>query len=308
MISNRTRITAVPALVATGLVASLPFALKAAAHQDAASPEATAVSNPFADLGLPEINLTLTAEAVEGMPESVEAGRYVLTVGGEPSEEDFALGAMFLQLPEGLSLEDAMAQAGENPDMPPAFYYESVLAGGKAAMVAIGETSAVSVIELTPGEWLVAGQQLSRPPVPFTVTGEMAADAAEPESTVSMEMGEMYFELTEGSLVAGENIIKLTNAGAQPHFVEVMGVPEGTTNDNIEAVIAQEMGGTPEAEPLDFEQTMPVAYLSEQSAGVTSWAPLTLEAGTYAVMCWVADPETGMPHAMMGMHDVYVVE
>ena len=35
------------------------------------------------ELGLPELNLTLTPDAIEGMPESVDAGRYLLTVGGE---------------------------------------------------------------------------------------------------------------------------------------------------------------------------------------------------------------------------------
>ena len=38
------------------------------------------------------------------------------------------------------------------------------------------------------------------------------------------------------------------------------------------------------------------------------WMPLTLEAGTYAGICWFPDRKTGMPYAMMGMHTVFTVE
>ena len=308
-ITTRARVSAIPALLAAGAFASIPGVLTTAAHSQA-TPEGATVPAGWADLGLPGLNLTVTAEGVEGVPESVEAGRYLLTVGGEGGPEDFALGAIFLQLPEGLALDDALAQAGEASESYPAFFYESVLPGSKAALVAVGETSATSIIDLTPGpgQWVVLDNTFSKPPVPFSVTGEMPADLPEPESTATLLMGEMYFELSDGSLVAGDNLIKIVNEGAQPHFVEVVGVPEGTTNENVAATIEMEMGATPAAEPLDFAQTMPVAFFAEQSTGVTAWAPVTLEAGTYAVLCWVTDPETGMPHAMMGMHDVYVVE
>lgn len=306
--NTRMRVTAVPALVVSGLIASMPGALTVAAQHDHGTP--VAGSNPYADLGLPELNLVQTAEAIEGMPESLEAGRYLLTVTGEgePGPEDFAIGAMFMLLPEGMTLDDAMAQAGENPDMPPPFYYESVLPGGKAALIPAGQTSATSVIDLLPGEWIVAGQALSRPPVPFTVTGEMPADLVEPESSATMTMDEMTIVLTAGELVAGENHLKFENVGAQPHFIEFMKIPDGSTRANVEAAIQAEMGGTPEAEPLAFEEAMPFAYISEQSTDTTVWASVNFEPGTYAAMCWVTDPETGIPHAMSGMHEVYVIE
>jgi len=53
---------------------------------------------------------------------------------------------------------------------------------------------------------------------------------------------------------------------------------------------------------------MPVAYVPEQSEGVAAWHSVSLEAGSYGVICWITDPETGMPHAMLGMHNVFVVE
>lgn len=311
MVSTRIRVKAIPALVATGLLSTFPAMHKVAAQQgdDQSTPVASPeVSEAWADLGLPELNLTFTPDALEGVPESLEAGRYRLTIGGEAGPEDYALAPLIMQLPEGLSLEDAVAQAAENPDAPPAFYYESVLAGGSGAVVPAGQTSATSVIDLTPGEWVVTGQAMSRPPVMLTVTGEMPSELPEPEATVVVEMGEMYFTIQEGEFVGGENLVRVDNAGAQPHFVEFMKIPDGSTKENVEAAIQAEMGGTPESEPLDFSQVMPAGYISEQSAGVTAWAAVTLDPGTYAIMCWVADPETGIPHAMSGMYDVVVIE
>ena len=308
MVRTRARVTAIPALLAAGILASVPGALKAAAQHDHGTPEAG--DNPYADLGLPELNLTQTADAIEGMPESLEAGRYLLTISsdGEPGPEDYAIAALLLQLPEGMTLDEAMGQAGENPDAPPAFFYESVIAGGAGAVIPAGQTSATSVIDLPPGDWMVGGQAMSRPPVPFTVTGEMPADLPEPESTATITMDEMTIELTAGELVAGDNHLKVENVGAQPHFVEFMLVPDGTTRDNVEAAIQAEMGGTPEDEPMDMSQAMPVAFVGEQSTGTTVWTTLHFDPGTYAAMCWVPDPETGIPHAMSGMHQIFVIE
>jgi hypothetical protein len=310
--NTRARVTAVPALIAAGAFASLPGILKTAAAQDAtpASPVAAAeVPGAWAALGLPEINLTVT-DTIQGMPESIEAGRYLLTVTGEAGPDDFAIGAVFMQLPEGLAFEDAMGQAAQSEDQVPAFFYESVFAGGAAALVPAGQTSATAIIDIAPGagQWIALDPSFTRQPVPFAVTGEMPADLPEPESNATLTTGEMYIEAAEGQLIAGENLVKVTNEGAQPHFIEMMKVPEGTTNDNVAAAIQMEMGATPEAEPLNFEEAMPAAYIADQSAGVTAWTAVTLEAGTYAVTCWIADPETGMPHAMLGMHNVIVVE
>lgn len=311
--NTRTRVTAIPALIAAGALTTLPGLLKtAAAHQEAATPGplgAPEVPAAWLDLGLPSIDVTI-GEAIEGVPESIEAGRYLVTVRGEPGPDDFALGAVFLQLPEGLSFDDAMAQAAEATEDVPAFFYESIFAGGVAALVPAGQTSASGVVDLAEGagQWIALDPSFTRMPVPFAVTGELPADLAEPESNATIGMGEMYIELNEGTLAAGENLIKLVNEGVQPHFVEIMGVPEGTTNENITAAIEAEMGATPSAEPLDMSAAMPAAYLPEQSAGVTAWHAVSLEAGTYGVICWITDPESGMPHAMLGMHNVFVVE
>ncbi|MDQ3526218.1 MAG: hypothetical protein M3451_14365, partial [Chloroflexota bacterium] len=106
---------------------------------------------------------------------------------------------------------------------------------------------------------------------------------------------------------AGENLVKVENAGVQPHFVEVSKVPDGTTLENIEATIAGFMGGAPEAEPIAETDFAGFATTVDQSGGTTIWVTMDLEAGTYAALCFFPDPETGMPHAAMGMYIVFTV-
>lgn len=103
-----------------GFVASMPGVLQCAAAQEAATSN---VGAGLADLGLPELNLTVTLDAVEGVPESLEAGRYLLTVSSDsnpssaPADGPGSTGAMFLLLPDGMTLDDAMAH--RPPSMSP---------------------------------------------------------------------------------------------------------------------------------------------------------------------------------------------
>lgn len=308
--NTRARVTVIPALFAAGAVASLPGFLRTAAAQGA-SPAAGAAAVPaaWADLGLPEIELQFTSSEITGMPESVEAGRYLVTIYGEPTEEDWAFAPTFLQLPEGMTLDDlASVDVSQGP---PEFFYTALVPGGPAILAASGATSAVGIVDLQPGEWVVAGSALAQPPSPFTVTGEMPAELPEPESNVTFTIGEMVINLSEGALTVGDNLVKAENIGAQPHFIEVSKVPDGTTMDDLEATIAGFMGATPaaaDAQPLAEEDFISVAFSNEQSGQTTQWSTMTIsEPGTYAATCWIPDPGTGMPHAAMGMYTVIEV-
>jgi hypothetical protein len=307
MPSTRTRITSIPVLAAGIFAASLPISLRALAQD--ASPEADAAENPFADLGLPELELHFTSTEVSGMPESIEAGRYLVVIHGEPGEEDWAFGPMFLRVPDGMTMDEMMAEAEGAVDGPPEFFYSALVAGGPALIAGSGVTTAFGVVDLPAGEWIVAGSGLAQPPVPFTVTGEMPADVAEPEAGVTLTIGEMVINHSDGAFVVGENVVKIENIGAQPHFVDFSKVPDGTTEANIEATIATFMGGTPEAEPLAEEDFLPVTFTSDQSGGTVQWVTMTIdEPGTYAATCWIPDPETMMPHAAMGMYTIIEIE
>ena len=51
----------------------------------------------------------------------------------------------------------------------------------------------------------------------------------------------------------------------------------------------------------------PAGGLGWLSPGQSAWTDVTFEPGTYAAVCFVFDPETGMPHLMLGMVEVFTV-
>lgn len=286
-------------------VAVLPAAAgRAIAHDDHGTP---AAASAWTELGLPELNITYGAEALEGVPESITAGRYLLTVTGEANvalEHDG--GVMFVQFPEGVSLDDALG-AGAT-DGPPSWYSEALLPGGAILPAGEGGSSATTIVDLTPGDWVAAGAQLSRPPVPFTVTGEMPTGLPEPASNATVTMSDFAIDVTSGALQEGENLIRLENTGVQPHFVSFQQVPDGTTLEDIEATLQFEMTGTPVDGAVDFAEIVQIATSSDLSANTAMWMTVTFDPGTYAGLCFIPDPESGMPHAMMGMYTVFTVE
>ena len=289
--------------------------------------------NPFADLGLPEIAVTITDTAIEGAPAETPAGRYVLAVTSETTSDDpatAASGVGFLQPPDGMSATDFMAfiagMAGEAPadaDMaaspdaspmadeammgPPPWYYEVPLAGG--AYAETGET-VYTVLDLTAGEWVLWAEDPMAPqaPVAVTVTGEAPADQPTPTATSTISMAEMAFSIDQ-PLQAGSQIIALTNAGVQPHFLGVSGVPTGTTVEDVLQLSETYMN--PEATPpagLSFADLTPIYDSADLSAGMTNWFSVDLAPGDYLLVCFVPDQETGIPHAMLGMIDIVTVD
>jgi hypothetical protein len=297
-----------------------------------AAQEATPTSATFADtLGLPELRVQVTDTAYEGLPAETATGRYLLTL--EVSAADGG-GLNFLQLPEGMSFDDFMAllsgppatspeamsgtpgaeaapAEGEEEDRPPEWYFQTAMAGGTAAF---GGT-AQAIIDLTPGEWVAwAGfPDAPQPPVGLTVTGEAGATPAagdEPAADVTVTMFEYDFAV-EGSLTPGPHVFAVTNVGAQPHEMFMLRAPGPVTEEQIAQFLEMDMqGGTPvpDADMPNPDEFIPAASMTPLSMGKTGWIPVTLEAGTYIVLCFVPDIESGMPHAYHGMYQVITVE
>ncbi len=149
-----------------------------------------------------------------------------------------------------------------------------------------------------------------QPPVQMTVTGEMPSDLAEPETTATIELAEMSITVKEGSLAAGQNTVKVQNVGDQPHLIDISKLPDGTTEDQVAATLGVFMGtpapdGIETLEELELDS---IAVSTDQSSGTTQWVSWDLQPGTYVAMCWVADRETGMPHAFMGMWMLFTIE
>ena len=233
--------------------------------------EGTPVASGLADLGLPTLDVTVTATGYEGIPDSLEAGRYLVTItAGEDTAETGGGGVAFVQ-PSGMTGQefiDLLGQLAGPPDesgvgssaatpvegavpeaspaggdmsVPP-FLFESVMAGGGYASP--GQTLEV-VLDLPPGEWVAWADDpaAAQVPVAFMVTGEMPADLVEPESTATLTMGEYVIEVTDGEIVTGPQVLRVDNIGAQPHFVFAASTPGGVTDADVEAVLEERSDG-----------------------------------------------------------------
>lgn len=260
----------------------------------------------MASLDLPPLDITVTADAFEGLPESIEAGRYLLNVTATEDVEGGGIVA-FLQ-PYEMTPDELFAFLGslDESDPLPAVVYQSKFAGGASAMS--GATGS-AVIDLTPGEWVVWGDDPSAPQAPgvLTVTGEFPEAPTEIASDISFTLIEFDI-MVEGNLTAGEHTIMIDNQGAQPHFLDLSMVPPGTTNDDVTALFNGFMTGTPVASPLAEEEAETLLFTPTQSIDVQAWINVTLEAGTYLAACWF--PTAGLvddPHAFHGMHTVFDV-
>jgi hypothetical protein len=295
----------------------------------------------LADAGLPELEITATTSEFTGMPDELEAGRYLITLTVE-SDVDFGAGVEFMQ-PSGISAEefieflsgppdttaaDVAADATPFPDTatpvatpvdeeagmdaPPDFYYESQLAGGVAALAG---DSGRAVVDLTPGEWIAWGGDpfAQQAPLVFEVTGEMPADLAEPEAGATITMDEYEIVVSDGELTTGTQVVRVENVGDQPHFIIVARGPETMTNEQIEVVLDEEQaafetGEEPEWSDLNPDEDLEfVLFTGTQSTGVTTWLELELDAGMYVLVCFVQDQEDGEAHAYHGMYTVLEV-
>jgi len=323
-------------LLVLSMILVLPLSVGSLVAQDATPTTGSA----FDDLGLPTLDITVTAGGYEGVPDSIEAGRYLVTVTASEDVGEFGGGVGFIQ-PAGMSGDEFVTMLGEMagpPDEsgvgsaaatpieggvpeaspasgdggemggPPPFFFESAFAGG--AFAGPGESVQV-VLDLTPGDWVAWGDDPSAPwaPIAFEVTGEMPVDLPEPEAGATLVMGEYVIEVAEGELVAGTQVIKVNNIGAQPHFITAGTTTVELTNEDVEAVLQADMTGTPAA--VDFnpdEDFQDSFFTGTQSTGTSQWVEATIDRGNLLMLCFFPDLADGMPHAIHGMYAIVEIE
>jgi hypothetical protein len=332
-------------LVLLSLFLVFPFAASSLAAQDATP----AAGDAFGDLGLPTIDITASASGYEGVPDQLEAGRYVVTLTAT-DDVDFGAALEFVQ-PTMVSAQEFFdmvmgmrAQTGAEiaadaspfpqematpSDIPgatpdatpvegggdemggiPQEYITATFAGGVAALA--GQSSSV-VLDLGPGEWIVwPGDPMGeQDPLLVEVTGEMPEDLAEPESNATIIMGEFVIEVSEGELVAGSNVVRIDNIGAQPHFIVWFQLPDGSTEEQVATILQEEMDAMMAGEEPVYSDLNPdedvteVTFTGTQSGGTTIWVTVeNIEPGTHGLICFFPDTGDGVPHAYHGMYTV----
>jgi hypothetical protein len=272
------------------------------------------------ELGYPVVKIHVGPDGVEA-PSTLEAGYYLI----EFSSEGKYSGYMDIMVPPaGLSHEDATEQAlmaARDDLVQPGWQY----LGGANTFVE-GEP-VVFAIHLDPGEYQIAASYylmeegaeeimtlvpltVTAPATPVAATQASPVAAGAPQADVTLEMtDDLQYIVSPDPVPAGPRIWQITNTGeTQSHHVVMTRVPDGTTADDIVAEFHGMMAGTPPSEGGVVAQLTYVAYAALESGGATTWYAFDLDPGTYAVICYIIDPATQMPHMMNGMITIFTVQ
>ena len=158
---------------------------------------------------------------------------------------------------------------------------------------------AQAVIDLTPGEYVVWGDDPSVPltPVALTVTGEFPTDVQDPTTDITATLLDFAIKI-EGNLTAGKHLMKVQHQGAQPHFLDIEQGPDTMTNEQVQAALMGEMSGTPVAGGLSEGDLRGVFYSPTQSIGTVTFQQIDVSDGTFLAACFFPTAGTGVPHAM----------
>lgn len=307
-ISRRALIGGATKLAAGGMLA----AAFAGSAQGWALAQSSSAGADLTSLGLPELKITATDTGYTGVPARTAAGRYLVTLDIQAKPYG---AAAFLQLPADLTFQNfqqELAKAAGEDSAPPAWYYETYMAGGPGGIA--GQT-VQAVIDLKPGSYAIWGDDptSSQKPRSLTVTGTASDKPVAPTAAATIKevaTAKGYaFDLI-GDLKAGSQTVQVVNATDQPHFVEIDKSPVPLTQAQLGQLLMLGPNDKPPAglpSPAQISQSA-AAYIATQTSGVTSWHILNLTPGTYVFLCFVPDKNTSMPHAMEGMAKVVTVK
>jgi hypothetical protein len=295
-------------------VASTGWIRPVAAQEDDERVDSAFSDQVIRTLGYPEVAITVGPDGIVA-PATLEAEPVLITL---TTPEPYIAYLDIVQAPAGLSEEELLelAEAAGTNDLPQSDW---VYAGGTNTP-GPGEPASF-IIDLRPGDYQIVASYYTDDPnqeeiyglSPLTVnqaSAEATPGAVEPASTVTLEMtDDLQYIVTPDSVPAGPQVWKITNTGQMhAHHVVMVRVPDGTTAQDIIGEFNSMVAGTPPAGDAVFNQVIWVGYAALQSGGTSTWAEFDLEPATYAVICFIINPETGRPHAADGMVTVFTVE
>jgi hypothetical protein len=255
----------------------------------------------------PEVKVTTTDQAVQLSTDTVPSGLVLITAVNQMSpSENSGGGSSVVGPPTGMSMADFLTQA--QPATPeanqglPAIAYQAVILGGPGNIDA-GQTGQ-AIVNIPEGQWAVTGGG-NQPFAMLTATARTSGAMAEPNAAVTITEIDFSFAGFD-SVPAGPQVWKVVHKGTQPHMLVLIGVPAGTTLDQVMALINGPENGTPMPGGVDPSTFRDVGGVDLQSAGTTVWPVLDLSAGRYVALCFVGDPNKGgEPHVMEGMISIF---
>lgn len=279
---------------------------------DEGSTETSAPDGEGASGEAPSLDLTLTDDGLEGLPEEVVGGAVEVTFAVEGSREYASLD--FTRVDDGTTPEQfaeeivAVFEGGPFPDFVQSSSGHHGVEGGQRA---------TSTILLEPGTHIVWFEGVAEgdgpPPVVAETLEVTEGGSAElPETASEIVARDYAFEV---DVAPGPGTLTFRNEGPDQLHHAVL-VDFGTNSVEVaeEAIGPLLQGGEdeppPDIEGLDVEQVdfdFGGTGIFGPGLGGTMEADLTA-GNTYAVVCFISDREGGPPHAIgMEMYDVFQV-
>lgn len=254
------------------------------------------VGVPAGTARLNEATFIATEYAYQG-PERLAGGWTRLTLD---NQGQLAHDLIVVKLGEGKTLDDVMAALeAEGPPDWAQFY------GGVTVEPGASESYTV---DLTPGNYVLLsfGQAEDAPPdaalgmvASLTVAGVETdiPDSALPKADAEISLVDFSFVVSDG-IEAGEQTLKVTNAGTQLHELVVYRLKEGKTMADFQAMLDLAMAGEePQGEP-PFDE-VGSAFISP---GVVNYVTMDFEPGNHIFICHLPSPTHEMqPHFALGM-------
>ncbi|MCC6943593.1 MAG: neutral zinc metallopeptidase [Thermomicrobiales bacterium] len=275
------------------------------------------------DLGGRELTVTATDDGIRLDSWVIEPGPTLVTFVNKTMIDLFtddelpvASGFVFVKLTDDLNLAPEPppdALPAPRREAIPEWFYDATMIGNPFTPGLFRQTQ--TVINLTPGQWVVVGYPFMTPiSPPVTVTekspGSEPGDIATDAEIVMHDGGMSGFE----DMRPGHQIWRVRNGGDAPHELLVYRFPDGTTDDEVLTWAEYWTAplGTPPPSELDFDPDNDVhaadPFLAAVSGGQSVIVELTnLPPGTYAAFCFIPDQHAERGHWEAGEITVFTV-
>ncbi len=259
-------------------------------------PGATATNAAASDI--PEIIVQGHDFAFTG-PDQVEAGLVKITLendGKEPHQANLA------RLQDGKTLDDLAAAMKQSPE---AALPLLEFVGGPNTIDPHGRQEVIA--KLREGTYVMICFVASPDGTPHVAKGmikplKVVASSKPTASTDPKTDGVATLKdftiAVPSSVKAGRQTWKVVNDGAEPHELTLIRLAPGKMMQDVTAYLAKPSG------PPPFEDAGGIGALSP---GVSGWAVLDLQPGSYVALCFVPDPKTGKAHVDLGMVTPFTV-
>lgn len=249
------------------------------------------------------VTFTATDYAYTG-PTEIPEGAVTLRLVNQGQELHHAVLA---RLHDGTTLDDVMHFYMERRATDPLLQEHPsfvTFLGGPGVGVPGSTLDATAVLE--PGEYVLICYIESADRTPHFVKGMTTTFRVTPNETpapaptadIELALRDYAFTLSE-PLTPGTHTLRVRNAGPQIHDVVLVRLEPGTTTDQFLRALAAESTTPPPGELA--------GGLGGITTGETAYLTVTIEPGTYVLLCFVPDAGDGAPHFAHGMMQEIVV-